>query len=188
VPLTQQDYLDEIAVSLGAALTGGPVPDDFTAQLMAALAARLPALWAMNAFRVGNQSAPITVLYTKRMGLLELMGQMRQYADATAGRGVLRLQYSQLFKNLQSLYQLIDKELHDELTWARANRRVASGRLLARYPSDARVPAHVPGPGEPVRRHPWRGDPNAERLKGWPWPYGPWPGGIAGLWAWGEAP
>jgi hypothetical protein len=188
VPLTQQDYLDEIAVSLGAALAGGPVPDDFTAQLMAALAARLAALWAMNAFRVGNQSAPITVLYTKRMGLLELMGQMRQYADATAGRGVLRLQYSQLFRNLKDLYTLIDKELHDELTWARANRRVASGRLLARYPSDARVPAHVPGPGEPVRQHPWRGDPNAERLKGWPWPwpYPPYP--IAGLWAWGEAP
>jgi hypothetical protein len=188
VPLTQQDYLKDIAISIGRPMEGAPVPDAFTDQLTAALEARLPVLWAMNATRVGNQSPTITLLYTRRAALVEVLGQYWQYADATAGRAVLRLQYSQLFKSLQSLYQLTDKELHDELTWARANRRVASGRLLARYPSDARVPAHVPGPGEPVRQYPWRGDPNAERLKGWPWPYGPWPGGIAGLWAWGEAP
>jgi hypothetical protein len=187
-PLTQQDYLDSVAIELGSPLVGGPLPDAFTAQLMGALAARLPVLWAMNATRVGNASATVIALYTKRQGLTELMGQLRQFVDEQAGRGVLRLNYSQLFKNCLQLYQLTDKELHDELTWSRANRRAASARLLTRAPSDPRVPRHVPGPGEPVRRPPFYGDPNSEHLKGWPWPYGPWPGGPAGLWAWGATP
>jgi hypothetical protein len=186
--LTQQDYLDQVAFELGGQLQGGPAPDAFTAQLMAALAARLPVLWQVNQTRVGNASATVISLYVKRQAIQELMGQYRGFVDEQAGRGVLRLNYSQLFKQLFQLYQLADKELHDELTWARANRRVASGRLLARYPSDARVPAHVPGPGEPVRQSPWRADPNSERLKGWPWPYPPWPGGVAGLWCWGDVP
>lgn len=184
--LTQQDYLDQIAQELGNPLVGGPLPDAFTQQLMGALAARLPVLWAMNSTRVGNASATVISLYTKRQGVTELLGQVRGFVDEQAGRGVLRLNYSQLFRNLKDLYALTDKELHDELTWSRANRRVASGRLLARYPSDPRVPAHVPGPGEPVRRGPLWGDPNSERLKGWPWPYPPYP--AAGLWAWREVP
>lgn len=185
-PLTQQDYLDDVAISCGGAMPGAPVPDAFTAQLTAALAARLPTLWAMNATRGGGLGAVIIALYTQRKALVELMGQYRGFVDEQAGRGVLRLSYSQLVKNLASLYQITNAELHDELTWARANRRVASGRLLARYPSDPRVPAHVAGPGEPVRQGPFWGDPNSERLKGWPWPYPPYP--VAGLWAWGEAP
>lgn len=184
MPLTLADYLDDISACIGGAIRGAPVPDPFTAQLTEALQSRLPVLWEMNAFRSGNQQATITKLFTQRAALTELMGQYRAYVDSTAGRGVLRLQYSQLFKNLQSLYQLTDKELHDELTWARANHRAASGRLLTRYPADVRVPPHVPGPGEPVRRWPWGGDPNAERFKGWPWPYPAWPGGVVGLWAW----
>jgi hypothetical protein len=188
VPLTQQDYLDDVALVCGGAMQGAPVPDAFTAQLTAALAARLPVLWLMNATRAGSQSATTTKLFVQRAALLELLGQYRGFADEQAGRGVLRLNYSQLFRNVQALYALTNAELHDELTWARANRRVASGRLLARYPSDPRVPAHVPGPGEPVRQYPWRPDPNAERHAGWPWPwpYPPYP--AAGLWAWGEAP
>jgi hypothetical protein len=185
-PLTQADYLQTVYEVAGGPLVGGPLPDAFTAQLTAALQARLPVLWAMNSTRVGN-AGPITVmLYTQRQALVELMGQLRGFVDEQAGRGVLRLNYSQLFKNVQSLYALTNAELHDELTWSRANRRVASGRLLARYPSDPRVPAHVPGPGEPVRRGPFYADPNSERLKGWPWPCPPYP--LAGLWAWGEAP
>jgi hypothetical protein len=184
--LTQQDYLDSIAYAVGGAMPGAPVPDAFTNQLTAALAARLPTLWQMNATRVGN-AGPVTVkLYTRRDALVELMGQYRGFVDEQAGRGVLRLSYSQLVKNLASLYQITDKELHDELTWSRANRRVASGRLLARYPSDPRLPAHVPGPGEPVRQGRFYADPNSERLKGWPWPCPPYP--FAGLWAWGEVP
>jgi hypothetical protein len=185
-PLAQQDYLDSVAIELGSAFVGGPLPDAFTQQLMGALAARLPVLWAMNAVRAGGQSATTTMLFTKRQAIQELLGQYRQFVDEQAGRGVLRLNYSQLFKQLFQLYQTTNAELHDELTWSRANRRVASGRLLARYPSDPRVPAHVPGPGEPVRQGRFYADPNSERLKGWPWPYPPYP--LAGLWAWGEVP
>lgn len=184
--LTQQDYLTTVYEAVGGPLVGGPLPDPFTAQLTAALRARLPVLWAMNSVRAGGQSATTTMLFTQRMALVELMGQLRGFADEQAGRGVLRLQYSQLFKNLLQLYQLTDKELHDELTWSRANRRVASARLLTRSPSDPRVPAHVPGPGEPVRQGPFYGDANSERLAGWPWPYSPW--AAAGLWGWGDVP
>jgi hypothetical protein len=183
--LTQQDYLDQVNFELGGALLGGPLPDAFTQQLTDALRARLPVLWAMNAGRVGNASATVVMLYVKRQGLMELMAQLRGFVDEQAGRGVLRLNYSQLFKNVFQMYQLTNAELHDELTWARANRRVASGRLLARSPSDARVPARVPGPQEPVRRAPFYGDPNSEHLAGWPWPY---PCRAWGPWARGEVP
>jgi hypothetical protein len=157
--LTAESWQNEIAVSLGQALQGGPQPDAVTQQMMAALASALPTYWAMNADR---STVRLQWLWTKRQCCLLLMGQLRNKTDSMIGRQ-LRLSYSQKFRNLKDIYTLIDKEITAEETRARA--RAGGGGLTAPILATAPVMAngyrHVPAAGEPTLPAPsGPGDPN----------------------------
>jgi hypothetical protein len=167
VTLTAADWQNEIAVSLGLALQGGPQPDAVTQQMMAALTSALPTYWAMNADR-----GPVRLqwLWTKRQCCLLLMGQLRNKTDSMIGRQ-LRLSYSQKFRNLKDIYTLLDKEITAETTRVRAGAGGGglTAPILATSPVQANGYRHVPAPGEPVLPTPsGPGDPNWPGYAGLP--------------------
>src|SRR5947209_16270926 len=119
--MTDNDWINQVALESGLPLAGGPLPDTLTQQMMSSLQAQMPTIWAIagawSARVPAGYQVTIRFLIAKQRAVAVLMGQLRGRKDQMVGR-VLRVQWSQVFRALKEIYQLTSADLKVE--WAQA--------------------------------------------------------------------
>jgi hypothetical protein len=180
---TEAEAQSQILYEIGQALPYGPAWDAETTRLMNVLANQLSAvIWPMYAPMAGTPYRRF--LWAKKRALAVITGQLRNKVDAQLG-SALRVQRSQLMRNLDAIRREIDEEIKVTEARYRANLPPAVGRIVQASPVMVGTPkttvkatggANVstteiqpdgrPNPGgsvytgDPLCRPPWEGHDN----------------------------
>lgn len=116
--VSDAELQNQVLYEAGLPLVGGPLPDTFTQQMMAALEAQMPSLWNISGLWAARVSTSyqqsIQFLVAKKRAIYVLLGQMRNKKDQMVGRS-LRVSWSQVFKALTDIAKLADDDLVNEL-------------------------------------------------------------------------
>jgi hypothetical protein len=177
--LSANDLEQQVLLSVGLPLAGGPLPDTLTQQMMSALQAQMPTIWQIAGMRAASVAtgyqAVLQMIYARKECLWILMGQLRGRKDQMVGR-VLRVSWSQVFRNVYQMYRETETELKETLTLAlTSGGGMVSAPILQRAPlMPGRQLPHVPAAGEPVPPPPCGPDPNSPRYTGGFRPHYPW--------------
>jgi hypothetical protein len=180
VALTQKDWTDRVAYSVGLPLPGGPAPaDNTTAQALQAVSNFVPTLWEMAAGLVppipAQGSVYLQYLYTLLAVIDILLGELRNKTDSMLGRA-LRISGSQRFKQLLELRKATVEQVKSWIQTLSGTRLPAFGLLVHKAPVVAWEKPPTPGPGQPLAPPPWLPDPNSPVFThappAWLWPPG----------------
>lgn len=172
--LTVQQWQDQVFQEVAGTIPGGPDPEPRLKQLLDAFRFQVPVLWEMAAVWAAKASgtglyALLRYLHTKRLAVKTLLGQQFPHVDSMLGR-VLRLSYSQAFKQLKLLLDDVTKEIQETEKQLRAGRSPVSAAILQTAPvmTGVIVPVLVPPDSQPVLVPDTFSDPNDPRFQGFP--------------------
>jgi hypothetical protein len=172
--LLAQQWQDQVYYEVAGTLPGGPAQDPRLQSLLDAFRSQVPVLWEMAAIWAAKASgtglyAQLRYLHTKRLAVKTLLGQQFPHVDAMLGR-VLRLSYSQAFKQLKLLLDDVTKEIQETEKQLRAGRSPVSAAILQTAPvmTGVIVPVLVLPDSQPILVPNSFPDPNDPRWQGFP--------------------
>src|SRR5262245_39080059 len=130
MPVSADDLQQEVLFELAGAFPPAPAQDSATILLMLAVEKRIPFLWEMWS---GKAYPGLQFQYVRRSGIDLLLGQLRMKRDGLLGR-TLRLENSQIIKNLQEMRKAAQAEIEYLEKKARAGQKPSVGPVIQEAP------------------------------------------------------